>query len=78
RGADDGEGGRIFADDFHIFELAGGCRVAVRGSGTEPKVKFYLFAVDQNQDLMAAKVHVAKEFDNLQNFLREDARRRTA
>ena len=27
-----------------IFELADQTRVAVRGSGTEPKIKYYLFA----------------------------------
>ena len=27
-----------------IFELADRTRIAVRGSGTEPKIKYYLFA----------------------------------
>jgi phosphoglucomutase len=76
QGAADGEGGRIFANDFHIFDLIGGYRVAVRGSGTEPKVKFYLFAVDADKDLVAAKRRIAEEFSRLQGFLEEDAHRR--
>ena len=40
----DVEGDLIPAEKMLLFELASGGRVAVRGSGTEPKIKYYLFA----------------------------------
>ena len=36
--------------DVLIYELSGGSRLAVRPSGTEPKVKLYLTAVDLDQN----------------------------
>ena len=30
-----------------IFELTDRTRIAIRGSGTEPKIKYYLFAQQQ-------------------------------
>ena len=42
-----------------ILDLEGGNYVAVRPSGTEPKVKFYLFAYDPPEnsvDLNAVKI----------------------
>jgi len=38
--------------DMLVFDLAGGVSVAVRPSGTEPKVKFYLFGF-QPAELLA-------------------------
>ncbi len=40
----DVEGDLIPREKMLLFELASGGRVAVRGSGTEPKIKYYLFA----------------------------------
>ena len=40
----DVEGDEIPKEKMLIFELADQTRVAVRGSGTEPKIKYYLFA----------------------------------
>ena len=40
----DVEGDEIPREKMLIFELADQTRVAVRGSGTEPKIKYYLFA----------------------------------
>ncbi len=40
----DVEGDEIPKEKMLIFELADRTRVAVRGSGTEPKIKYYLFA----------------------------------
>ena len=31
-------------EDFLLYELAGGWRCAIRGSGTEPKLKIYFYA----------------------------------
>ncbi len=36
--------------------LEDGSWIAVRPSGTEPKIKFYLAAVGETQDLSAAKL----------------------
>jgi phosphoglucomutase/phosphomannomutase len=44
--------------DLLVFDLAGGNRAAVRPSGTEPKIKFYLFTYappKESQDVSAAK-----------------------
>jgi phosphoglucomutase/phosphomannomutase len=44
--------------DLLVFDLANGNRAAVRPSGTEPKIKFYLFtyaAPAESQDVAAAK-----------------------
>ncbi len=40
----DVEGDLIPPEKMLLFELESGGRVAVRGSGTEPKIKYYLFA----------------------------------
>ena len=40
----DGEGDTIPKEKMLMFDLADGRRIAVRPSGTEPKIKFYLFA----------------------------------
>ncbi len=40
----DEEGERVPLEDFLLYELAGGWRCAIRGSGTEPKLKIYFFA----------------------------------
>src|SRR5205085_6049707 len=40
----DVEGDEIPKEKLMIFELADRTRIAVRGSGTEPKIKYYLFA----------------------------------
>ena len=40
----DVEGDVIPKEKMLIFELEDRTRIAVRGSGTEPKIKYYLFA----------------------------------
>jgi phosphoglucomutase len=39
----DVEGDEVPKQKMSIFELADGARIAVRGSGTEPKIKYYIF-----------------------------------
>jgi phosphoglucomutase len=52
----DADGKKIPKEILLIFHLADGSRVAVRGSGTEPKIKFYLFTrADAKGDLAAIK-----------------------
>jgi phosphoglucomutase/phosphomannomutase len=59
--------------DMLIFDLAAeGNYVAVRPSGTEPKVKFYMFAFEPPEllaDLDLAKTELARRLDELQNDL---------
>jgi len=43
-GRRDEDGEAVPSEDFLLYELAGGWRCAVRGSGTEPKLKLYFFA----------------------------------
>ncbi|HEV3024268.1 MAG TPA: phospho-sugar mutase [Pirellulales bacterium] len=63
--------------DMLIFDLAAeGNYVAVRPSGTEPKVKFYMFAYEPPEllaDLGAAKVELSQLLDELQRDLFDQA-----
>ncbi len=40
----DADGERVPAQDLYFVDLANGFSYGVRGSGTEPKIKFYIFA----------------------------------
>lgn len=68
----DGDGRRIGAEDFLIYDLADSLRLAIRPSGTEPKVKAYLFALDRGGDLAKAKVLAEKQLDRLQDGLEKE------
>ena len=75
----DAEGGRLGAEDFLLVELADGRRVAVRPSGTEPKVKFYGFAraaVDDPGRLAAARAAARAAVDALLAWAGKDAANR--
>jgi phosphoglucomutase len=81
----DVEGDVIPKEKMLIFELADRTRVAVRGSGTEPKIKFYLFAQRRPEGtqfsceaLAAIKSVVSEKLDSLWNWLQEDAEQRIA
>jgi phosphoglucomutase len=81
----DVEDDRIPAEKMLIFELADRTRVAVRGSGTEPKIKYYLFAQRNpsgarftSEELAAIKAEVVQKLDSLWDWLQADARRRVA
>lgn len=75
------DGKTIPKERMFIFHLDGGARIAVRGSGTEPKVKFYMFASDRPQpgklfeprELEVAKVRTRKFLDELWNAAEQDA-----
>ena len=51
-------------------------KIAVRGSGTEPKIKFYLFATSNNPDLAAAKADAEAAIEAAKAFLQEEAMKR--
>ena len=69
----------IPAQDLYIVSLANGYSFAARGSGTEPKMKFYLFAsgpVKSAADLPAAKAQTKASLDALKSLIEADARKR--
>lgn len=74
----DCDGDIVPKEDFYFFTLENGMKIAVRGSGTEPKCKFYIFATSKNPDLAAAKKETAAAIDAAKAFLKEDAARRAA
>jgi len=75
----DADGEQIPAQDLYIVTLANGYSFAARGSGTEPKMKFYLFAqepVKSAPDLPAAKAKAKSTLDHLRQLIEADARQR--
>jgi phosphoglucomutase len=78
-GLRDVEGDELPREAMTIFEVSGGLRVAVRPSGTEPKIKFYLFASEPpTPDLAAAKQRAKAKLDAAWAWLAADAARRLA
>jgi phosphoglucomutase len=70
---------QIPAQDLYLVTLANGYSFAARGSGTEPKMKFYLFASDKvtsAADLPAAKAKTKATLDALKALIEADARKR--
>jgi phosphoglucomutase len=81
----DTEGDLIPKTKMLMFELQDGTRIAVRPSGTEPKIKYYLFARrdlerEESDDaaLEQIKAEVGKQLEDLWNWLRKDAEWRLA
>ena len=75
----DADGDEIPKQDLYVVTLSNGYRFAARGSGTEPKMKFYLFASDKvggAEELPAVKARVRSELDRLKKLIEEDARGR--
>jgi phosphoglucomutase len=73
------EGDVLPKEKMMMFELSDGRRIAVRPSGTEPKIKFYLFGKRLGltaQSFSAAKEELARSLDRLWQWLQEDAQRR--
>ena len=66
-------------ENFYFIHLNNGCSYAVRGSGTEPKIKFYLFAhepVSQKLALPKAKKAAELKLDQLKIDLDNDVKNR--
>ena len=81
----DAEGDVIPKEKMSIFELEDRTRIAVRPSGTEPKIKYYLFAQRRPQngkfepaELQRIKSEVRRRLDQLWDWLQNDANRRLA
>ena len=73
----DADGDRIPAQDFYFLELSNGYSFAVRGSGTEPKIKFYVFGrsdVLDPEDLIKVKAEAAVVMQGVLDAIDADAR----
>jgi len=81
----DSDGDEIPKEKMLIFELADKTRTAVRGSGTEPKIKYYLFGARlpangklSREELARAKTEIGNRLDALWIWLERDADQRLA
>lgn len=75
----DADGELIPAQDLYIVTLANGFNYAVRGSGTEPKIKFYLFGqakVKNAKVLAEVKAATKAALEELRQQVEADAARR--
>jgi len=77
------EGDEIPKEKMSIFELDDRTRIAVRPSGTEPKIKYYLFAQRRpkkgkfdSAELKQIKAEVGEKLDRLWDWLQKDAQSR--
>lgn len=79
-GVIDEEGDEIPAEKMLIVDLADGRSFAVRPSGTEPKIKYYLFGGKPGGggDLAEIKAEVSAGLTSLWSALRSDIERRLA
>jgi phosphoglucomutase len=77
---EDADGKLIPSQDLYFLELANGYSYAVRGSGTEPKIKFYLFAredVTNTAQLADIKGVTRQRLDALCKAIESDAAARS-
>jgi len=75
----DEEGELVPREDFLLYELAGGWRCAVRGSGTEPKLKLYFYAKEplaQTTDRPLLEAALKLKFEAWMDAVVADARAR--
>ncbi len=75
----DVEGDLLPREKMTMFELSDARRIAVRPSGTEPKIKFYLFgrsSAVSGDSLVEAKESLAAALDRLWAWVQEDAKNR--
>lgn len=75
----DADGDPLPRQDLYFATLANGYTCAARGSGTEPKIKFYLFAqakVASAAELPAVKAAVKAGLERLKGLIKADARAR--
>ncbi len=75
----DADGKKIPPQDFYFLELSNGYSFAVRGSGTEPKIKFYVFGhrdVTKPEELPQVKEDSGREMKRLIGAIEADACKR--
>lgn len=79
----DSEGDSVPRERLSIFQLLDQTRIAVRPSGTEPKIKYYLFAQRRPEnrkcdsaELAKIKADTAEKLDRLWDWLKNDAESR--
>lgn len=75
----DSDGELVPKQDLYLVTLANGYTFAARGSGTEPKMKFYVFAkapVATAAALPAVKAAVQAELDRVKSLIEADAQGR--
>lgn len=75
----DADGKRIPPQDFYFLELSNGYSFAVRGSGTEPKIKFYVFGrsdVTDPEELAEVKAAAGKVMETTLAAIDAEARER--
>jgi phosphoglucomutase len=75
----DADGETIPSQDLYVVTLANGYSFAARGSGTEPKMKFYLFASEKVASaaaLVEVKNRVRATLNALSKLVEADARQR--
>jgi phosphoglucomutase len=80
---EDVEGDLIPKEKMSIFALEDGTRIAIRPSGTEPKIKYYLFAQRRPENgkfdsaqLSRIKAQVGEKLNQLWDCLQKDAESR--
>lgn len=75
----DTDGEKVPSQDFYVLELNNGYSYAMRGSGTEPKIKFYLFgrgAVSDPDNLSTVKAETTGSMRALLAAIEADAKER--
>ncbi|MDQ8199048.1 phospho-sugar mutase [Pelagicoccus enzymogenes] len=75
----DPDGKEVPKQDLYFVELENGYRYAVRGSGTEPKIKFYIFAKDDvasADELESTKAKTKETLESLKQAILDDAGKR--
>ena len=79
----DVEGDKIPKEKMSIFEFEDATRIAVRPSGTEPKIKYYLFAQRRPEkgkfgsaELDQIKSEIGRKLDRVWEWLQKDAQAR--
>lgn len=76
---EDADGKEIPKQDFYFVDLDNDYSFAVRGSGTEPKIKFYLFAredISEPADLEPARERARKTLADIKEAIDTEARKR--
>ena len=76
---EDAEGDEIPRQGMIIVDMEDGNAFAVRPSGTEPKIKYYLFGNDvPTEDLAASQARVTEGLDSLWSAIEVDMKERLA